>query len=173
MIRIKLFIACFIYIFLIPSLLNAFCFETAGDAYGINPHLLESIAKTESNLKPTAINKNQNGSIDMGLMQINSLWIKELGLDPERLISDPCYNVKAGARILKSCINKYGYTWEAVGCYNAVTHTKRVNYSWKVFNILYERKKKLTEEEVKSIEQKAKDITQSLLFSVKDNAAIK
>ncbi len=114
----------------------AFCFEEAGKEHGINPSLLKSIAQIESNLNPKAMNKNQNGSIDIGLMQINSFWIKTLGLDSNKLISDPCYNTMIGAKVLKQCIDRYGYTWEAVGCYNATSTPKRVKYSWKIFNNL-------------------------------------
>jgi len=49
-----------------PSALLAFCFENAGAQYGIHNHLLESIARVESNLNPRAINVNTNGSSDMG-----------------------------------------------------------------------------------------------------------
>ncbi len=115
---------------------DAFCFEDAGKTYSINPSLLKSIAHIESSLNPKAMNKNQNGSIDIGLMQINSFWIKTLGLDSGKLISDPCYNTMIGAKVLKQCIDRYGYTWEAVGCYNATSTPKRVKYSWKIFNNL-------------------------------------
>lgn len=115
---------------------KGFCFEDAGKTYGINPVLLKSIARIESNLNPKAMNKNQNGSIDIGLMQINSFWIKTLGLDSGKLISEPCYNTMIGAKVLKQCIDRYGYTWEAVGCYNATSTPKRVKYSWKIFNSL-------------------------------------
>lgn len=167
-----------------PSIANAFCYEDAGTAYGINPSLLESIAEIESSSNPRAINRNRDGSIDMGLMQVNSLWITTLRLDSGRLLSDPCYNVKAGARILKYCIDKHGYTWKAVGCYNATSKYKRVGYSWKVYNKLK------AEQRAKDIEQNAWNKKQkvnpeprtsnseilipnsSLSFSVKDSAAI-
>lgn len=121
---------------LLTTNVYAFCFEEAGKTYGINPSLLKSIAQIESNLNPKAMNKNQNGSIDIGLMQINSFWIKTLGLDTNKLISDPCYNTMIGAKVLKQCIDRYGYTWEAVGCYNAMSTPKRVKYSWKIFDRL-------------------------------------
>lgn len=123
-------------LFAIPLISNAFCYEDAGDAYGINPSLLQAIVKTESNFNPQAINRNLDGSVDIGLMQINSYWFQRYGLDANMLLNDPCYNIMAGARILKTCIDKYGYTWEAVGCYNAVTRYKRVDYSWKIYNML-------------------------------------
>lgn len=115
---------------------HAFCFQEAGEKYGISPLLLESIARTESGLKPGAIGVNTNGSRDLGLMQINSSWIKPLGLDPSRLLTDTCYNTMVGARILSECIERNGYTWEAVGCYNAVTKSKQAKYARKVFNAL-------------------------------------
>lgn len=121
---------------LLPSVINAFCFEDAGRAYSINPLLLESIARIESNLDPKAINRNKNGSQDIGLMQVNSVWVKALKLDPEELVSDPCYNAMVGAKILRQCIDRYGYAWEAVGCYNAADPAKRAGYSWKVFDEL-------------------------------------
>jgi len=128
-----LLIAC---LSLMPSLSGAFCFDEAGGAFGINPFLLRGIARVESGLNPGAINRNTDGSLDIGLMQVNSSWISRMGFDRERLRSDPCYNVMAGARVLKLCIDRFGYTWEAVGCYNAVSRSKRVDYSWKVFDML-------------------------------------
>ncbi|BCB97116.1 hypothetical protein JZK55_20380 [Dissulfurispira thermophila] len=128
--------------YLLPDVATAlssetnFCFEEVGKEYGINPVLLKSIAQIESNLNPEAINKNQNGSIDIGLMQINSFWVKTLRLDPSKLISDPCYNTTIGAKVLKQCIDRYGYTWEAVGCYNATSTAKKIKYSWKIYKAL-------------------------------------
>lgn len=98
--------------------------------------LLECIAKIESRLDAEAINRNKNGSIDIGLMQVNSYWIKTLGLDRQRLTTDACYNTMVGASILKQCIDRHGYTWEAIGCYNAVSMDKKTAYSWKIFRQL-------------------------------------
>ncbi len=114
----------------------AFCYEEAGLEYNINPVLLHVISKTESNLNQMAINTNPNGTQDIGLMQINSSWVKSLNLDADLLLSDPCYNLKTGAEILSKCIEQYGYRWEAIGCYNAVSKDKRVKYSWKIFKEL-------------------------------------
>jgi type IV secretion system protein VirB1 len=41
------------------------------------------------------------GSVDIGLMQINSQWIERLHIAPEWLL-DPCFNVRIGAAILAS-----------------------------------------------------------------------
>lgn len=171
---------------IVPSLSDAFCFDEAGKVYGINTNLLQSIARVESNLNPNAINRNLNGSTDIGIMQINSSWIANLGLDSGRLVSDPCYNVMTGAKIFKHCIDKHEYTWEAVGCYNAVSKHKRVDYSWKVYNKLKAegRRQSLVNSHQSSVETKdqTKPVAKlnsslftphsSLTFSVRDNAAI-
>lgn len=40
----------------------------------VDPELAVAVAKAESNLSPTAINKNTDGSRDRGLFQINEKW---------------------------------------------------------------------------------------------------
>jgi soluble lytic murein transglycosylase-like protein len=152
----------------LPSILNAFCFEEAGKAYEINPSLLKSIAKTESNMDPKAVNINKNGSVDLGLMQINSFWIKSLGLDRDELISNPCYNAMTGAKILRQCIDRYGYEWEAVGCYNAVSKDKRINYSWKVFNSLKDEESKVKSPEAAKKTENKEIPASSLFFRIRD-----
>jgi soluble lytic murein transglycosylase-like protein len=126
---------------LIPRQAFPFCFDDAGRTYGISPLLLRGIARVESNMKPGAVNHNSNGSIDLGLMQVNSFWLKTLGATSRELTTDPCYNVMAGAWILKGCLDRHGETWEAVGCYNATSRTKRVNYSWKIYRELLKSSK--------------------------------
>lgn len=158
-----------------PSISNAFCFDEAGKAYGISPSLLSGIARVESGLNPHAINRNFNGSIDIGVMQINSSWIPRLRLDSERLLSDVCYNVMTGAKVLRLCIDRYGYTWEAVGCYNAVSRQKRINYSWKVFNMLKaegKRKPLSRHSEPTHNPSDSQSNRSSFYFSVRDTAAI-
>jgi hypothetical protein len=119
----------------LPLSAHSFCFVEAGNSYGISPQLLWSIAKTESNFNPNAINRNTNGSYDYGIMQINSIWSKKLGKTWGEL-SDPCTNVKVGAWILAQCIQDYGNTWRAVGCYNSRTPSKGDKYAAKVFRVI-------------------------------------
>jgi soluble lytic murein transglycosylase-like protein len=106
----------------------ATCFEDAGARYGIDPRLLHAIAIVESNMNPRAIGKNRNGSIDVGLMQINSSHFPRLqrqGISREKLTRDPCTSVLVGAEILSNFIERHGYTWRAVGAYNAGSGEKR------------------------------------------------
>ncbi len=116
----------------------AFCFEEAGNRYGISPQLLYAISKGESSFNPLAINYNTNGTYDYGLMQINSTWepaLRKLGISWNNL-GDPCTNVMVGAWVLSQCIRDYGYTWSAVGCYNSRTPSKRDRYAARVARIV-------------------------------------
>ncbi|OPL12126.1 MAG: hypothetical protein AVO38_03600 [delta proteobacterium ML8_D] len=106
-----------LFVFLVSSRALAFCFDQAGEMYQINPVVIKAIAKAESGLDPSAVNHNKNGSYDTGLMQINSRWKKQLG-DRWPYLSDPCYNVLTGAWILRQCMDRYGYTWDAMACYH-------------------------------------------------------
>lgn len=98
---------------------NAFCFEEAAHRYGVSEMLLKAIAKTESNFNPAAINTNSNGSVDYGVMQINSQHLKNLAqynITAADLM-EPCTSVNVGAWILSDAIRTYGPNWRAVGAY--------------------------------------------------------
>lgn len=120
----------------------AFCFEEAGSRYGVPPGLLWAIAKVESNFNPTALNQNRNGSYDIGVMQINSSWYNDLGPELWNNLYDPCTNVQVGARILADCLGRYGYSWEGIGCYNAMSIDKRAIYARKVIHVLNDMHRK-------------------------------
>lgn len=112
------------------------CWEEAAARYGVNPYLLYAIAKTESNLNPSAVNRaNKNGSYDIGLMQINSGWLPTLrkhGIDEAQLL-DACTNIHVGAWVLAQNMRRMGNSWEAVGAYNARDAQLRIKYALKVY----------------------------------------
>lgn len=111
-------------------------FEEAGEYYRIDPYILWSIAKIESKFNPKATNKNTNGTMDIGLMQINTIHLpelKKLGFRKEHLF-DPKINVFAGAMILKRCFGKHGVTPNGMTCYNG--RIKNNDYGAKVMNEL-------------------------------------
>ena len=86
--------------------------DAAADRYSLPRSLVRSVMLTES--------ANQAGAISpkgaIGLMQLMPQTAAELGVDPH----DPVQNVDAGARYLRSLLEKYhGGLWHALAAYNA------------------------------------------------------
>lgn len=110
------------------------CWDEAAARYGLSSHLLYAIARTESGLNPAAVGRNRDGSRDIGLMQINSSWLPTLashGINEHHLF-DACRSIHVGAWILAGNVSRLGYTWEAVGAYNARSAPLRRAYAHKV-----------------------------------------
>jgi len=136
-----------IYIFLLTAATSAFansCWSSASERYGIHETILRAIALTESAMDSTAINHNTNGSVDIGLMQINSRWfpsLAEIGIQPGDLWN-PCTNIQVGAWILAGEVRRFGYTWQAIGAYHAgpaqsvVREQRRMRYAQRVYHNL-------------------------------------
>ncbi len=117
------------------------CFDYASQVYQIPKKLMVVIAYVESGLNPRAYNKNQNGTYDMGIMQVNSanipMLIKKGIIRKEEDLWDPCVNIKAGGYILEQCTLKHGITWKAVDCYNKGKRAGETSkYVWKVYKTL-------------------------------------
>lgn len=123
---------------ILPLVAQAACFDEAGARYGVPANLLKAISRIESSGNADALNRNGDGSRDIGHMQINSRWLPLLerhGID-ERSLHDPCTNTQVGAWILASNFRQLGYNWRAVGAYNAASEAKRWAYARKVAAVL-------------------------------------
>lgn len=100
----------------IPAL--AFDFEGAGARYGVSPLVLRAISKVESSNNPLAIGANRNGSVDLGHMQVNSVWNGKEGIEWKKL-TDSNYCTYVGAYILARELQRYsGNLWDAVAAYH-------------------------------------------------------
>lgn len=112
------------------------CWDNAGKIYKLDPWLLMSIAKVESSFNKNAINKNKNNTYDLGMMQINSIWLptlKRFGITKNDLLT-PCTSVFVGAWIMSQNIRQFGYNMDGIGAYNSPKNIKiRRNYAKKVY----------------------------------------
>lgn len=133
------YIIAILFLFSEINAARANCWDRAASMFNISPQLLYAIAQQESSLNPAAVGQNRDGSKDLGLMQVNSKHLprlRKLGIDEQHL-KDPCLSIIVGASILSDMMNRYGYTWEAVGAYNAGTapgnHAKRMHYAKQVW----------------------------------------
>jgi lysozyme-related protein Hpa2 len=98
-------------------------FETAGNYYNIPPLLLKNIANIESAGNPNAIRRNDNGTKDYGIMQINSIHFRRLsqwGIN-EHNIMDPKVNIFVGSWLLSEHIKEHGFNLQAIGNYHSKT----------------------------------------------------
>jgi len=99
-------------------------FKKAGKHYHLPWFLIKMVAITEnSKLKANLVRKNKNGTEDIGLMQINTLWIKLLHKKfphiNKKTLKNPIVNIYTGGYILYKNIKKYGYSWKSVGYYHS------------------------------------------------------
>lgn len=123
---------------LVPSVASANCLDDAARFHHVSPQLLRAIAEQESGMHAGAINRNANGSEDIGLMQINTSWLPKLarfGIGREALFN-ACVNAYVGAWILASNVKAFGANWKAVGAYNAVSPTKQMVYASAIYKRL-------------------------------------
>lgn len=110
--------------------------EGVGAEYRVPPQVLYAIARVESGLNPSAVNRaNRNGSIDTGLMQINSVhWstLSKYSIQPGHLY-DSCTNLRVGAWVLaNNLVRARGDIWRAIDLYNPGDKT----YRYKVYRQL-------------------------------------
>lgn len=125
------------------------CATSAAQEYQVPRILLLAIIKTESDGNVRAVNINSNGTKDVGLMQINTLWEKKLkttyGIQnaDHHLRSNYCYNIRVGAWILRQEIGSsvtpssgYSEYWRRVGNYHSHTPHHNQQYRNKVLNNL-------------------------------------
>jgi soluble lytic murein transglycosylase-like protein len=106
------------------------CLKPAATYHGVNPQLLLAVLTVESRLNPNAINKNANGTVDIGMGQINSIHLPELqrfGLSAEHLM-DACKATYVSAWMLRRGFNRHGYSWFAAASYHSTTPVHNLRY---------------------------------------------
>ncbi|QQG29057.1 lytic transglycosylase domain-containing protein [Pectobacterium carotovorum] len=142
--------------FLFPTLVTAAtqqydCITEAAMCFQINPLLIKAIIFQESGNRQHAITKNKNNTIDVGLMQINSIHFKELssiGISEQTLRENSCANVFSGTWILHKVIQKHGYSWDGIGKYHSSTPHHHDKYINKIISIIVNKNQDLNEIQV-------------------------
>lgn len=106
------------------------CVQSAAQYHRVNPDVLTAIARVESSGNPEAVGRNSNGTLDVGLVQTNSIHFEELvkkGVAPSHL-RDECVSLYVGAWMLSKKMAKHGNTWRAIGAYHSETLQHNYKY---------------------------------------------
>jgi hypothetical protein len=100
------------------------CIIPAARFHSVNEYILRSILKVESGLNPaTTVSRNTNGTVDVGICQMNSMHFKRLAkhnIAPGHLL-DPCICTYVAAWHLAEVMRNSGNTWEGIARYHSGT----------------------------------------------------
>ena len=114
------------------------CAADVEKATGLDKNVIAAIKIVESGTQFTSVlNHNSNGTIDLGIMQTNSIWFSELaqhGIHSE-MLNDNCVSIKVATWILLGHLQKTNDLWEAVGRYHSKTPKFKIPYQKKVRKI--------------------------------------
>lgn len=106
------------------------CLVPAAQRHGVNPQILRAILWVESGMRADVVNHNRNGTMDVGMAQINSIHFPELaqwGITPHKLL-DPCVATHVAAWHLKRSLLRHGNTWFGVAAYHSTTPEHNLRY---------------------------------------------
>jgi soluble lytic murein transglycosylase-like protein len=113
-------------------------FDAPCARYGVPKQLAVAVAAQESGGRPWALNIARRSifyaskeeallateaalrsgtSFSIGVMQVNSWWLRRYNL-PLELVYEPRGNIQVGVWILAQAIKRYGLTWQALAAYN-------------------------------------------------------
>lgn len=101
------------------------------------PRVLPVIQALEGGA-PGMVTPDANGTADLGVMQVNTIWIPALAgrarlsqaQTQDRLINDPCFNIAAAALILRTYLaEENGALLPAVGDYHSHTPALNMEYT--------------------------------------------
>ena len=123
---------------MIPIMINDVpldCINRSAIIYHVPATVILSVLKNENGRNGDAI-KNKNGSIDYGVMQINSIWLPKIagyGYSRDDLQYNACKNVEVGTWILSQSISKGKNLWSGIGDYHSHTPDHNRNYRNKIY----------------------------------------
>lgn len=116
------------------------CMALVAQIYSLPPRVLPSIQAVEGG-RPGVAHLNTDGSEDLGVMQVNTIWIGRLvrytHLDAAtvraRLLGNACFNIAAAGLIMRTYLDEAnGDLLRAVGYYHSHTAVLHEAYKAKV-----------------------------------------
>ncbi len=114
------------------------CMALTAAFYQLPPRVLPAIQAVEGGAVG-GVSRNTDGSDDLGVMQVNTLWLPALArvtaMSTEavraRLVADPCFNIAAGGIILRTyLIESHFDLMRAVGYYHS--HTPGLGQTYRI-----------------------------------------
>lgn len=132
----------------------AACLAMAAQTYQVPPQILVGILHVEGGKVGQQV-RNTNGTYDLGPMQINTLWTKELAKEwgvsrstAKKLIrDDACTNINVAAWIFRRNLDESKSLYKAIAWYNSRTphignrYRKKVLAAMRKKNLLPQTKK--------------------------------
>lgn len=126
----------------------AACILIAAQTYQVPPGVMLGIMQVEGGRVGLEV-QNRNGSHDLGIMQINTVWLEELAkrwrtdrATARRWVRDDgCVNVAVAGWILRQRINKTGGLWSGIAGYHSLTpgigssYANRVRTAMRRYNL--------------------------------------
>lgn len=116
------------------------CMALVAQIYHLPPRVLPSIQRVEGGV-PGMVSRNANGTDDLGVMQINTVWLPTLQIitrlpEPvlrDRLTNLACFNIAASGAIMRLHLDESkGDLMRAVGNYHSRTPGLHQQYRLKV-----------------------------------------
>ncbi len=114
------------------------CMTLVASLYHLPPRVLPAIQGVEGG-RPGIAHRNADGTLDLGVMQINTRWLEPLqrythspgAVVFRRLLDEPCYNIAAAGAIMRTYVDAaHGDLMRAVGDYHS--HTLELNLAYRL-----------------------------------------
>jgi soluble lytic murein transglycosylase-like protein len=111
---------------MLPVMINdvpVSCINHVAIVYHVPASVILSVMKAENGKNGDAI-KNKNGTIDYGVMQINSIWLPKIsayGYTKNDLQYNACKNVAVGAWLISRNMAEGKAVWRSIANYHSHT----------------------------------------------------
>jgi len=116
-----------------PLLINDIpiaCINRAAVTYHVPAPVILSILRLENGRNGDA-RRNKNGTLDFGVFQINSVWLRALekyGYTRHDLQYNPCRSTYAATWIISQNISRNLPTWQALAAWHSMTPKHNQSY---------------------------------------------